>query len=72
METGLADEVRIVFQTHRRRYGSRRIRAELKERAYKAGRHKIRKLLKEQGLKAIQSPRRFTAADLFISMDGPI
>jgi len=58
IETGLADEVRIVFQTHRRRYGSRRIRAELKERGYKAGRHKIRKLLKEQGLQAIQ-PRSF-------------
>lgn len=58
IETGLADELRIVFQTHRRRYGSRRIGAELKERGYKAGRHKIRKLLKEQGLQAIQ-PRSF-------------
>jgi repressor of nif and glnA expression len=51
IKTGLADELRIVFQTHRRRYGSRRVSAELKERGYKAGRHKIRKLLKEQGYK---------------------
>ncbi|WP_409049723.1 IS3 family transposase [Runella sp. MFBS21] len=58
IETGLADELRLVFQMHRRRYGSRRIGAELKERGYKAGRHKIRKLLKEQGLQAIQ-PRSF-------------
>jgi len=58
IETGLADELRLVFQTHRRRYGSRRVGAELKERGYKAGRHKVRKLLKEQGLQAIQ-PRSF-------------
>ena len=61
IETGLADELRIVFQTHRRRYGSRRIGAELKERGYKAGRHKIRKILKQQGLQAIQPRRRFAA-----------
>ena len=62
IETGLADELRLIFQTLRRRYGSRRVGAELKERGYKAGRHAIRKLLKEQGLQAIQPRRRFAAA----------
>src|SRR5687768_10725236 len=48
-----------VFKEHRRRYGARRICAELKAAGkVKAGVYKVRKVLKEQGLKAIQ-PRSF-------------
>lgn len=57
-ETGVSDEMRRIFQEHRRRYGSRRLRAEMQANGYKIGRHGIRKLLKAQGLKAIQ-PRSF-------------
>ena len=57
-DTGVSDEMRRVFQEHRRRYGSRRLRAEMQANGYKIGRHGIRKLLKAQGLKAIQ-PRSF-------------
>lgn len=57
-ETGVSDEIRRVFQEHRRRYGSRRLRVEMQVNGYKIGRHCIRKLLKVQGLKAIQ-PRSF-------------
>lgn len=51
-------EVKQIFEMHKRRYGSRRIEAELKENGFKAGRHQIRNRMQEQGLKAIQ-PRSF-------------
>jgi transposase InsO family protein len=51
----LAPKVEEVFWRHSRRYGSRRIAAELRG---KAGRHRVRRLMREQGLRAIQ-PRRF-------------
>jgi transposase InsO family protein len=48
-----------VFKEHRRRYGARRISAELKAAGkVKTGVYKVRKVLKEHGLKAIQ-PRSF-------------
>lgn len=50
--------VREVFWRHSRRYGSRRIHAELKTEGVKIGRHRIRRLMKEQDLRAIQ-PRSF-------------
>ena len=50
--------VKNVFDEHRRRYGSRRIKAELNDSGIKIGRHQVIKLLREQGLKAIQ-PRSF-------------
>lgn len=47
-----------IFTEHRRRYGTRRIQAELKALGFQVGRHQIRKCLREKGLKAIQ-PRSF-------------
>jgi putative transposase len=47
-----------IFQEHRRRYGVRRIAAELRANAVKAGAYKVHKVLKAHGLKAIQ-PRSF-------------
>ena len=48
-----------IFQQHRRRYGVRRVSAELKAAGrVKAGAYKVRKVLREHGLKAIQ-PRSF-------------
>lgn len=57
-ESGLSDELCRVFQANKRRYGSRRLKAEMQEMGYKVGRHGVRKLLKKQGLKAIQ-PKSF-------------
>ena len=51
-ESGLSDELCRVFQANKRRRGSRRLKVKMQEMGYKVGR--IRKLLKEQGLKAIQ------------------
>jgi transposase InsO family protein len=53
-----ASQVREVFYRHSRRYGSRRIQAEMKAEGQCVGRHKIRRLMREQGLRAIQ-PKRF-------------
>ena len=54
----LEQQVREVFSEHRRRYGVRRLCAELKDRGLKAGKYKCRRVMKEHGLKAIQ-PRSF-------------
>src|SRR5262249_2050742 len=51
----LATKVEEVFWQNSRRYGSRGIAAEL---GGKAGRRRVRRLMREQGLQAIQ-PRRF-------------
>lgn len=58
-KTVLAEQVEEVFYLHRRRYGSRRIHAELKAREVKIGRFAVRSLMRRQSLRAI-SPRRFT------------
>lgn len=55
----LADLVRDCYWENRRRYGSRRIKAALHKAGIKVGRFQIRRLMKEEGLKAIQ-PRSFT------------
>jgi len=54
----IADEVRQVFEFHKRRYGSRRIREELLDKGWQVGRHQVTQRMKEQGLVAIQ-PKRF-------------
>lgn len=47
-----------VFQKHKRRYGTRRLRVELQEQGLSLGRYRIRKVLKANGLRAIQ-PKSF-------------
>jgi putative transposase len=46
------------FYRHSRRYGSRRLRLELLAQGLEMGRHQLRRIMKEEGLRAIQ-PRRF-------------
>jgi len=46
------------FQTHRRRYGVRRLVPELREQGMLVGPYRVRKILRKHGLKAIQ-PRSF-------------
>jgi putative transposase len=73
-------EVKQVFELHKRRYGSRRIEVELKEKGFKAGRYQIRNRMQEQGLKAIQprsfvpkttqtNPNLFRSPNLLLEMD---
>jgi transposase InsO family protein len=47
-----------IFGEHKRRYGARRIQAELRSRGKRVGRHRIRKVMIAEGLSAIQ-PRSF-------------
>ena len=54
----LGEQVKAVFYRHRRRYGARRIAAELKAEGVKAGRRLVRSQMTRFGLRAIQ-PRRF-------------
>lgn len=53
-----SEQVKDVFTDHRRRYGARRIVAELQEQGVKIGRHQVRTLMKQQELVAIQ-PKSF-------------
>ena len=53
-----ADEVKEIFEEHRKRYGARRIVADLQEKGYKIGRYQVRSLMKQQDLVAIQ-PKSF-------------
>jgi putative transposase len=56
-QDSLAPQVEKVFWQNSRRYGSRRITAELRDHTV-VGRHRVRRLMRERGLLAIQ-PRRF-------------
>lgn len=50
----IKDAIKEVFERHKRRYGWRRIQAELAEQGMIVGRHQIRSRMKEQNLVAIQ------------------
>ena len=54
----LAPLVRAIFHRHRRRYGTRRIVEELRDMGRDCSRRRVAKLLKTQGLRAIQ-PKSF-------------
>jgi putative transposase len=54
----LAPLVRAIFHRHRRRYGTRRIVEELRDMGRDCSRRRVEKLLKTQGLRAIQ-PKSF-------------
>ena len=58
-KTALAAKVEAVFYLHRRRYGSRRIHAEMVAQGGKIGRFAVRSLMRRLGLRAIFA-RRFT------------
>lgn len=53
-KTEIGDAIKEVFDRHKRRYGWRRIQAELAEQGMVVGRHQIRSRMKEQNLVAIQ------------------
>jgi putative transposase len=54
----LLPQVRAIFHHHRRRYGTRRIVDELRDLGQSCGRRRVAKLMKSQGLNAIQ-PKSF-------------
>jgi transposase InsO family protein len=57
-KAAVGEQVKAVFYRHRRRYGSRRIAAELAAEGVKAGRHLVRSQMRRLGLLAIR-PKRF-------------
>lgn len=58
IEQALRQEVRTIFDFHKRRYGSRRIQSEMRDKGYEIGRYQVRRLMKVQDLQPIQ-PRSF-------------
>lgn len=54
----LSEEVEQIFWSHRRRYGARRIADELRDRGYDVNRKRVRRLMKNRGIHAIQ-PKSF-------------
>ncbi len=57
-KTEVGERVSEIFFAHRRRYGARRIAAQLKAEGVKAGRFSVRSQMRRLGLRAI-GPRRF-------------
>jgi len=57
-QVALAAQVKETFYLHRRRYGARRIAAELTARGSRVGRGAVRTMMRRQDLRAI-APRRF-------------
>jgi len=58
VKTELSKQVKKVFWAHRRRYGSRRITAQLQAQGVRVGRFQVRSLMRSLALEAI-TPRRF-------------
>lgn len=56
-ETSSRQVVSDIFREHKRRYGSRRIYKELQRRGGRIGLHRVRRLMKAEGLVAIQPKR---------------
>lgn len=54
----ISEEIKNIFTFHKRRYGWRRIQADLRDQGLQVGRHQIRARMREQGLVAIQ-PKSF-------------
>jgi len=57
-KTALKARISAIFKEHRRQYGSRRILKQLKDEGRQIGRYKVRRLMRELGLKA-KSPKRY-------------
>ena len=57
-EAALKTRVQVIFRQHRGKYGSRRITNQLKDEEHQIGRYKVRRLMRELGLKA-KAPRRY-------------
>ena len=58
-KASIAEQVEAAFYLHRRRYGARRIAAELQAEGIGVGRFQVRSMMRRHKLEAIQ-PRRFT------------
>jgi putative transposase len=57
-EVALKVRVTAIFKEHRDQYGSRRILKQLKNEGYQIGRYKVRRLMRELGLRA-KAPKRY-------------
>jgi transposase InsO family protein len=57
-ETALKTRISAIFKEHRSQYGSRRVLKQLKAEGHQLGRYKVRRLMRELGLKA-KSPKRY-------------
>ena len=57
-EIALKTRIRIIFKQHRAKYGSRRITRQLNDEGHQIGRYKVRRLMRELGLKA-KTPKRY-------------
>jgi putative transposase len=58
VEDEMSSLIRALFWKHRRRYGARRLASELADLGIECGRRRVARLLREQGLRAIQ-PKSF-------------
>ena len=52
-ETALNARIRAIFKQHRSKYGSRRIKKQLRHEGHQIGRYKVRRIMRQLSLKAI-------------------
>ena len=57
-KAALKARIGAIFKEHRSKYGSRRIAKQLKDEGHQIGRYKVRRLMRELGLKA-KAPKRY-------------
>jgi putative transposase len=57
-EAALKDRIKQIFDQSRGSYGSRRIMRQLIDEGYKIGRYKVRRIMRDLGLKA-KTPKRY-------------
>ena len=62
-EAALATRIHSIFKEHKSKYGSRRILKQLNEEGYDIGRYKVRRIMKDLGLKAKISKRYKVTTD---------
>jgi putative transposase len=62
-EVALKTRIGTIFKEHRSKYGSRRIAKQLKNEGHQIGRYKVRRLMRELGLKAKASKRYKVTTD---------
>jgi putative transposase len=62
-DSQLAAEVAAIFDDHKRRYGSQRITSELRDNGLRVGRHRVRRLMHQTGLRARRRRRWVRTTD---------
>ena len=57
VENNMIIEMKVIHKKYRRSYGTRRMSRELRKKGYEAGRYKVRRMMRENGIECKQRRR---------------